>query len=365
MKPNRCTALATAVLTALLAVSSPAAAAESVVPRGFAPASTSWTAPDTGYVLGYAPCAKSWCPTLLATGDGGRHWRRLGAPPISLPDNHNHVALTFVDDRVAYVDDGVHVLNTRDGGKTWHSLILVGAKEPFYLSKIAETGGHVFAMISSYGGKGATRLYAGKAGAPILAPLAGFAATGGLTYGDLAVGGGVQVALGADYGTEKYWTSQDGVRFTPAPPPCPEGEVASLSGVRESQVVALCSSSPGTPQPGSTERHLWTAPKLGGKFTGTDEAPLLGITQSFSAASPTSAAVATEGGGTGFLHSTFDGGYTWSTTVLSDRGFSLADLDFPGHGTGVVVDGVPDASSGSAVYRTTDGGVSWHELVFG
>lgn len=359
------TALLVSLLALLTGFATPASA-ETVVPKGFQPASTSWTGPGAGYVLGYAPCAKSWCPALLGTSDGGAHWRRLGAPPMPLPDNHNHVALTFVGDRAAYVSDGVHIRTTRDGGASWHPVGLAGAREPYYLSKITETGGRVFALLTSYhDGRGSTRLYSGAAGSPVLVPVPGFAATGGITYGDLAVGGGLQVALGADYGSEKYWTSRDGVRFTPAEPPCPPGTVASLAGVRDRQVVALCSSSPGTPQPGSTERRLRHAPKLGGAFSGGDAGPAAGITQGFAAASPSSATVAAEGGGVGFLHSTADGGRTWTTTVLSERGLSLADLDFPGGGTGVVVDGQPDADGGSAVYRTTDGGHNWHQLRIG
>lgn len=224
----------------------------------------------------------------------------------------------------------------------------------------------MFAVLSTYGeGRGSTRLYSAAAGSPVLVPMPGFAVTGDITYGDVAVGGGLQVALGANYGDEKYWTSRDGVRFTPAAPPCPTGTVASLAGVRDKQVVALCSSSPGSPQPGSTERSVRHAARLGGTFSGTDAAPVVGITQGFGAASPASATIAAEGGGVGFLHRTTDGGRTWTTTVLSERGLSLTDLDFPGRGTGVVVDGQPDAADGSAVYRSTDGGTSWHELLFG
>ncbi|WP_410589709.1 hypothetical protein [Amycolatopsis sp. lyj-23] len=362
--PRRC-ALLVSVLALLAAFASPATAS-TVVPSGFRPASTSWTGPETGYVLGYRPCAGTWCPVLLGTTDAGRHWRRLGAPPVSLPDNHNHVALRVFGDGLAYVSDGVHVRVTRDGGTTWQPVALTGAREPYYLSKIAETGGRVFAVLTTYGdGRGSTLLYSGTAGSPALAPVPGFAVTGGLTYGDLAVGGGLQVALGADYGTEQYWTSRDGARFTPADPPCPEGSVASLAGVRERQVVALCSGSPGSPQPGSTERQLRHAAQLGARFSEDGPAPFDGINQGFDAASPTSATVAAVGGGVGFLHHTADGGRTWTTLALSERGLALTDLDFPGGGTGVVVDGQPDADGGSAVYRTTDGGSTWRALLFG
>ncbi|GHG01467.1 MULTISPECIES: WD40/YVTN/BNR-like repeat-containing protein [Amycolatopsis] len=365
MRISRRCALLFSVLVLLAAFAAPATA-EPVIPPGFQPASTSWTGPDTGYVLGYSPCAKAWCPTLLGTTDAGRHWRRLGAPPVALPDNHNHVALRFFGDRVAYVSDGVRVRTTRDGGATWQPIVLAGAQEPYYLSKIAETGGRVYAVLTTYGeGRGTTRLYSATAGSPVLAAAPGFAVTGGLTYGDLAVGGGLQVALGADYGTEQYWTSRDGARFTPAEPPCPDGEVASLAAVRERQVVALCSGSPGSPQPGSTERRLRHAPQLGARFSEDGTAPFAGINQGFAAASPTSATVAAVGGGVGFLHHTADAGHTWTTTELPERGFALTDLDFPGRRTGVVVDGQPGADGGSAVYRSTDGGKSWLELRFG
>ena len=100
-------------------------------------------------------------------------------------------------------------------------------------------------------------------------------------------------------------------------------------------------------------------------FGGSDTAPFAGINQGFDAASPASVTVAAVGGGVGFLHHTADSGHTWTTTELPERGFALTDLDFPGAGTGVVVDGQPDAYGGSAVYRTTNEGRTWQELHLG
>lgn len=378
MKPIRLPALAVAVLIALV-TATPPAAAESLVPEGFAPASTSWIGPQRGFVLGFSPCGKpGWCASLLATDDGGRRWRQVGAPPISLPDNHNQVRLTVIDERDVFLSDGRQLLASRDGGRTWSRVRLAGVREPFYISKISEfearfpaenssapSGARVFAMVTGFGSSSTTTLYAGLAGSRVLLPVPGFTVTGSVTYGDVATSGGVQVSMGSDYRTQKYWTSADGFTFASAPPPCPAGTSASLSGIRQGHVLALCSGGPGSPQPGATVRHLWRAPRLGGQFTGTAQAPTPGINQSFSAASPTAATVAAEGGGTGLLHSTTDGGATWTTTELSGRGVCLNDLDFPAERVGVVVDGLPDADGGSAVYRTTDGGVTWRELTFG
>ncbi|MFC4085511.1 sialidase family protein [Amycolatopsis samaneae] len=353
------------VLSALFAPMPPASA-EPAVPEGFAPASASWADADDGYVLGYAPCAGSrWCPVLLGTTDGGTRWQRLGAPSLSLPDNHNHVQLSYFGAGRAYVSDGNRLEATRDGGRTWSAVTLADTGNAFYLGRIAETHGRTFALLSTYGETGSTRLYSGVAGTPLLAPVPGFVATGGLTYGDLAVGGGLQVVLGADYGVERYWTAADGEHLTPAPAPCPAGSTAALGGVREGRVVALCSGSAGSPRPGSMTRGVRHAPGLGGEFTGTAQGPAQGIHQGFGAATANSVTVAAVGGGADFLHGTDDGGATWHTTVLGDHGAGLADLDFPGTDTGIVVAGAPDDPNGSAVFRTTDGGRSWHELTIG
>ncbi|MFE0027206.1 hypothetical protein [Amycolatopsis sp. NPDC059021] len=360
---NRAAFVLLAILALLLPI--PAAGAESAVPEGFQPASASWADARDGYVLGYAPCARpQWCPVLLGTTDGGTRWQRLGAPSISLPDNHNHVQLSYVGEGHAYVSDGNRVEATRDGGRTWFGIVLADAGKPFYLGKIAETGGRMFALLSTYGETGSTRLYSGAAGSAALAPVPGFAVTGSLTYGDLAVGGGVQVVLGADYGVERYWTSVDGDGLAAASPPCPAGATASLASVREEQVIALCSGSAGSPRPGSMTRGIRHAPRLGGTFTGTAQGPAAGIHQGFGAATAKAATVAAVGGGTDFLHSTDDGGETWHTTVLGDRGTGLSDLDFPGEHTGIVVAGVPGEPGGSAVYRTVDDGRVWREILF-
>ncbi|WP_181773304.1 hypothetical protein [Amycolatopsis pittospori] len=364
MKPNRWAAPVAAALLAL-AVPVPANAAESLVPKGFAPASTSWTGPERGFVLGFSPCGKPGrCASLLSTNDGGKRWKQVGAPPISLPDNHNQVRLTVIDEHDVFLSDGTRLLSSRDGGRKWSRVRLAGVQEPFYISKIAESGPRVFAMVTGFGMPSRTTLYAGLAGSRSLLPVPGFTVIGATTYGDIAVSGGVQVSMGSDHRVQKYWTSSDGSTFASASPPCPADTSASLSGIRQGQVLALCSGGPGSPQPGSTVRRLWRAPKLGGKFTGTAQAPTLGINQGFSAASPTAATVAAEGGGTGFLHRTTDAGATWTTTVLSGRGVCLNDLDFPAEHVGVVVDGLPDADGGSAVYRTIDGGGTWSELTF-
>ncbi|MFF0145066.1 sialidase family protein [Amycolatopsis sulphurea] len=345
------------------------AAAISVAPpgvsaaEGFEPSSTGWVGPERGFVLGYARCGGGWCSQLKATDDGGAHWRSLQAPPVPYPDNHNRVRIVAADDQHLYVTDGMQIRATRDQGAHWYPVGLAGAAAKRYVAKVVEFGGRSFALVTGDGG--AANVYAGAAGAQVLTPVPGLRIEGGNTGGDLSVRGGLQIVLDADHRTERYWTSHDGIRFTTAPSPCPAGETASLGGVQDGQVTALCNSGPAVPQPGHMMRELWRARGFGGIFSGTAAAPNTGITLSFGAATAESATVAAEGGAAEFLHHTTDGGRTWTTTVLSEHGYGVADLAFPDNRMGVLVEGQPDAESGARLYRTTDGGCTWQPLAVG
>src|SRR5207249_2865847 len=74
-----------AALLTITMVATPAAAEQDGgVPAGFMPSSTSWIGDNTGFVLGFAPCADKRCPALVQTFDGGATWRPLTAPSVPL-----------------------------------------------------------------------------------------------------------------------------------------------------------------------------------------------------------------------------------------------------------------------------------------
>ena len=362
---TRNAAVAVAALTALLAVPATASASTApagVVPTGFAPASISWLTTQHGYVLGYSGSTGY----LLETTDGGVRWSRLSAPPISLPDNHNHVSLTVPDAKHAFVSDGTNIQASTDGGHHWFAVTLTGLASPSYLNKITIANGHVLALAStiSQPDHNTTQLYTGKVGARTLQAVPGMSIDGSITYGDLAVGGGVQVSVGADYAGSKYWTSTDAVHFTASPLPCGTDMQTELDGAREGKVLALCLGDPSDPSPGQMHKQLVTAAALGVRFQPSDaEAPTPGIIQGFGVGSDQNASIAATGGGVELLYSTTDGGKTWQTTELDMDAFGLADLRFVDYAFGTVVAGAPDAFGGSAVYRTTDSGHSWQPLL--
>ena len=363
MTLTRNAAMAVAALTALLAVPA-TASASTAVPTGFAPASSSWLTTKHGYVLGYSGSTGY----LLETTDGGARWSRLAAPPISLPDNHNHVSLTTPDAKDFFVSDGTKIQASTDGGRHWSAVTLAGLASPSYLYKITVANGRVLALASTLGqpDHNTTQLYSGKVGARTLQAVPGMSIDGGITYGDLAVGGGVQVSVGADYTGSKYWTSTDAVHFTSSPLPCGTTDKQTLlNGVREGKVLALCLGDPSDPAPGQMHKQLVSAAALGVRFQPSDtEAPTSGIIQGFGVGSDQNATIAATGGGVELLYSTTDGGKTWQTNELDIDGFGLADLRFVDYAFGTVVAGAPDAFGGSAVYRTTDSGHSWQRLTF-
>lgn len=352
-----------AVLASFLVFVTPAAAA---VPSGFLPSSISWLTAKHGAVMGYAPCGGDMCPHLLFTADGGDSWRERNAPQVKLPDNHNQVKLTVVDATNAFVSNGEALWATNDASNTWYQVKLAGLQAPLFISKVLIAHNRVFAVASALGNGEAdyTQIYSSPIGGRTLRPMRSLRATGDLTFGDISFDRGVlQVYLGADFARAEYGLSSDGVRFTAAPLPCPLDKFATLGGVQEGKPTVLCNGSGGSPAPGHMTKQVFVAPRLGGKFAPIDEAPTAGINQGFGPASPESFTVAAVGGGVCFLHHSPDAGKNWSTTMLSERGFGLFDLRFVTHQVGYVVDGVPDGG-GSAVFRTTDSGKSWQEIVF-
>jgi hypothetical protein len=365
MKPTRFAAALVCAASVLALAVAPAGAAQ----PGFRPASTSWLTAAHGYVLGYTSCQDgSLCPELRETLDGGARWRAVAPPPIGLPDNHNHVRLTFATDSDGFASDGTQVFATGDAARHWHRLDFEGLRSPRYVYKLTAGFGRVFAVASRWGQRDAdaTALYSAPLGAGALRPVPGLTVVGGETHGDVAFGGGgLQYAAGADEHADRYWISLDGVRFTTAPAPCPDLSAAELGGVRQGAAVVMCAGSPGSPQPGMSTKRLSSAPGLGRPFAPGGTAPATGIAQGFAAVSPEDAVIAAEGGSEGYLYHTTDGGTRWTTTDLGDRGVGLFDLTMVDARTGFVVDGLPEAEGGSAVYRTTDGGRTWAVLELG
>src|SRR5262249_53199625 len=96
------------------------------VPAGFQPQSVTFISASDGWVLGSAPCGARDCLAVLRTGDGGKTWRSVPAPPADLTTlggKPGIYQLVFADSRdgLAY---GPRLYATHDGGSAWQRVRL-------------------------------------------------------------------------------------------------------------------------------------------------------------------------------------------------------------------------------------------------
>lgn len=353
-------ATAAAVAATGVTAATAATATAPAVPRGLLPMSTSWVTARNGIVLAYPSRTTGARPYLLQTGDGGRTWRSLPAPPVRYPADNDQPDATWADGVIA-VTDGTHIVATRDAGRHWFAVRIAGVSGSYFVGKIVIADGRIFALVTTQGASPNAAVYSGPVKTGVLRPVRGLSISGGIAYGDItAVGGVLQVDLGADYTTEKYWYSRNGVRFVSAALPCPDTTSALLAGVRQGKVVALCSGSPSDVGPGENDKQVWIAARLGGKFSSSGPVFISPNPQGFAAASARDMTVAT----TFYLQVTFNAGKTWATKLPQQNGAFWTDLAFPGATTGVaVLSTVNNAGDQvAAVYRTTDAGRTWHAL---
>ena len=286
--------------------------AQRVVPAGYEPISTSWVAPRSGLVLFGKGIA------------GGRRWARLGLPGV-LPARHGLI-VRLLDLTVA--DGRVFVVVTRTVYRT---------------------------------GASSAGVYSGRLSGKALWPVAGLLISGGETYGNISARGGVvQADLGANFATQRYWYSKDGVRFTAAPLPCAAGLQALTARAAAGQPVALCAGSPSDVAPGQNDKRVRVAPGLGKPFHSTGPVFVSANQQLFTAATRRIMALAT----TFTLAVTFNGGRSWQTKLVAGAGASWAYLAFPTPATGFTLYTTISAKGRTEVFldRTVDGGHVWRPV---
>jgi photosystem II stability/assembly factor-like uncharacterized protein len=359
---------AIAVAAGILAVAVPAGAA-SAAPAAKAPSkpvalSTSWPTARSGIALAYPKLATGARAELFVTGNGGKTWRRLPAPPVSYPADNDMPLVTWAGGTIA-ITNGTRVVASRDSGRHWSRVPLADLPKArsLFVGPVTIADGRLFTVVSTIdsAGNGAEHVYSGPVRASTLRAVRGLSIAGGETYGDLtAIGGGVQVSFGANFNRAHYWLSRHGAHFTAAPLPCPASQEALLGGIRDGKPIALCSSAPSTTGPGTNTHRVWIAPRLGGKFKVSGPVLNSANQQLFAAASDKDLVMA----GTFSLYLTGNAGRTWATRLPQPNGAFWQDLAFPSSSVGVAdVQTVTNKlKSIGTVYRTTNGGGTWHAL---
>lgn len=134
-------AVAAVAVAAALAIGAAASARTAAhgVPQGFR-AQTAATAGSRDYwVLGNFRCGGGYCAALVRSTDGGRHYARLALPWRS--PRENLPSLTFVNARLGYLLGG-RLWVTHDGGTSWSPTgpkdvlrVALGERDIYVLSK--------------------------------------------------------------------------------------------------------------------------------------------------------------------------------------------------------------------------------------
>jgi hypothetical protein len=354
---------AMAASAAPAAAAKPAAAAAAkttaptAIPRGLRPMSTSWLTPQRGIVLGYLKRAAGAKPYLITTSNGGRTWQSLPAPPTPYPADNDQPDVTW-QDGVIEANDGTHVYVTTNEGRHWSAERLAGASgSSLDVNEVAITHGRVFALVTT---DTSAAVYSGVAGKGVLTVVRGLSITGSGPYGDLSDQGALEVDLGKNYATEKYWYSRDGVHFTAAALPCPVTTTADLGGVRAGKVIALCSGDPSDIGLGQNDKRVFVAAKLGGAFKPSGPVFDSPNTEGFATASAQDMTIVTSF----VLYVTFNAGKTWTAEIPQNNGATFPDLSYPSATTGFVVCNTYNNAlkEVDTLYRTTDAGRAWRAV---
>ena len=128
-------------LTAALAVGAAAAARGDShgVPRGFRAETAAAVGTRDYWVLGDYKCGSTWCLALVRSTDAGKNFRRVDLP--QLPAQGTVPSVTFVNAQVGYVFvPGGRLYVTRNGGASWRP------GTPAHVSDLAIGGGDVYVL---------------------------------------------------------------------------------------------------------------------------------------------------------------------------------------------------------------------------
>ncbi|GAA2760526.1 hypothetical protein [Actinopolymorpha rutila] len=314
------------------------------------------------------------CPVLLHTPDGGAHWSRVPAPPIRSSPSHAQVRVLFAarfgdflhHRTIGLVTNGLELYATYDGGRTWQAEQLAGDGRPAFVGDLAATQRTAYVLLASGSGQDQrTEVYRTPIGERAWSAVPGVSITdsGGAAYASGALGtrrSSVAVSLGPVFSPTRYWTSPDGADWTSRSTPCRQEAATDLGLAAPTEVYALCSSNPGR---GRMDKVVRLAGE-GGTFTTVGTAPATGITTGFAVSPGGTLAVGATGGDESFVHTSFDGGATWQTTLAVPERGPVYDLAFTDDLHGTLLAGYADLHT-SELYRTDDGGHTWEPFTAG
>ena len=291
----------------------------------------------------------------MTTSDGGTRWHLMTAPGVwlplnqasSLPQVSDVVFASRTDGWLYYQYFSGRVWVTHDGGAHWRAITLPGD-----IGTMAASAGTVYAVVQRAAGD---ELYRSPAGKNAWARVGRMTAT----LATLATSGrAAWFASGAGFGAPAthLWATADGVHWHQYPFACPGSYgLQSIAAASPSDLVFLCTGESAT---GHTEKEVLRSANGGKTEHLVGPAPLGGV-GGVIAVPPRGSAVITLAAEY-FLYRSADGGKTWKTVLFYDGGATWSSLSYVSGTVGSVV----VSSGGQWLLRTTDVGLTWHQIAF-
>jgi len=329
----------------------------------------SFVSASQGWVLGLGGCAD--CARLRETRDGGGTWTPLPPPPAPL--GYDTMPLTSVT-QVAFADArsgflyGPGLLATSDGGRTWRRESLPPVQDLVigrgyaYAVTAAAAGAPDLLWRTAIGSGTWTRLPIHRGSEPNNPSLV---YTSGSTLVLLQSGfmGPAPVSTAATAGG--LWLSTDGGETWQARTvPCTgaNGGGASVLSIALGHPDAWlldCFDGEQSQQAQDTQHHLFGTVDAGLSWVRLPDPSRHNYPDALADNGAGHAFLATEGGMGDTLLGTFDGGLHWRVLITSGGSFyGWSGPIFLTAQTGFVVG--PTHFAPEHLYRTTDGGRSWH-----
>lgn len=340
------------------------------VPPGFVASSVTFVSSSHGWVLGNSPCPSTPCvASLVRTTDGGHTWRGIPGPPTrlasSIYDPTGVADVRFANDRDGFAF-GPALWTTHDGGAHWRQLPDVAGVSPYSVPSLTATPAGVYAVVQDGGHTNRFQLVHGDPGGDTFSVVHDFGPDTSVV--NMAAGGSTVYVTFVPSGSQGPALARlQGKNFVTRRVPDPSCDTLAPSsatdlllhcGFHQAQGGQGARTLYGTTNGGDTWTKL-PAPGRGGGW----------VTSGVADAGGGHAVIATsDAGGAGLLVTT-DGAQHWREVLHMDNtaGTGWADLGFENRTTGVVIFGPGQTATdpgGGALYRTTDGGVTWSKISF-
>lgn len=375
MKKSLVRGMAVAALPVLLAALTGTASARpangsasSAPPSAFEADSASFVSARTGFVLGARDCKLMPCKARLErTTNGGRSWKAMPVPNVKLAPLFSTTpksavsSVTFANAKDGWLyDPGLWA--TTDGGQKWRRISVPGD-----VVAIAASDGVAFASVRRPTGSFSAKLYKSRVGSAKWTVVPRVAAQFTVTvYGHSVWSGN------ADFGSGLWRSTDSGRHWSRLSFHCPAAagpDASAVAAASPSRVAIVCSN-PSEPVPGASPKVVYTSANGGRTFHRTAGEPPTGgnvlmdvPALAMPKGKPRTMTLVAASGAT-YLYRSTNGGKTWHTLQFSDAGVAVRDLAYVTGQAGYLVhfSGGPAIATSLGLMKTLDTGAIWKDV---